>query len=259
MASIIELYQFVIGENYYWQTSAPKSVVYDGRTYESHVLKRDSVISSGEISHSGMKLYMSRENPIVKALAANPFVTGSVSILSKATKSDVYLALWSGRTAALTFSDNSADLTCESLLTCFKRQTNYLYYQFVCRHALYGTACAVLPSDYVRYATIKAIIDKSTIELNDIVTDNDYYVGGYIVINNVDRRMILTHIGSTITITPQLTANIKLGANLRIYPGCNHTTEHCKAKFNNMINYGGFPYIPDRNPFSSLGANLVGI
>lgn len=38
--------------------------------------------------------------------------------------------------------------------------------------------------------------------------------------------------------------NIKL---TKIYKGCNKNTADCENKFNNLINFGGFPYIPSQN------------
>jgi hypothetical protein len=31
--------------------------------------------------------------------------------------------------------------------------------------------------------------------------------------------------------------------------GCNRTLDHCQNRFNNLINYGGFPYVPIKSPF----------
>ena len=34
--------------------------------------------------------------------------------------------------------------------------------------------------------------------------------------------------------------------------GCSKTVSDCKNKFNNISNYGGFPYIPAKNPTQGL-------
>ena len=39
------------------------------------------------------------------------------------------------------------------------------------------------------------------------------------------------------------------GAAITLYPGCDHTRATCAAKFANLDNFGGFPWIPTRNPF----------
>jgi hypothetical protein len=33
--------------------------------------------------------------------------------------------------------------------------------------------------------------------------------------------------------------------------GCDHSVSTCAARFGNLANYGGFPFIPTKNPFST--------
>ena len=41
----------------------------------------------------------------------------------------------------------------------------------------------------------------------------------------------------------------------QIAPGCDLRRDTCKAKFGNLLNFGGFPDIPGRNPFG--GTSIV--
>ena len=45
------------------------------------------------------------------------------------------------------------------------------------------------------------------------------------------------------------------GTAISLYPGCDHTRETCKAKFDNLLNYGGFDWIPAKNPMG--GSSIV--
>jgi uncharacterized phage protein (TIGR02218 family) len=38
------------------------------------------------------------------------------------------------------------------------------------------------------------------------------------------------------------------GSAVSVSAGCRHTTEDCAGKFANLGNYGGFPFVPNRNP-----------
>lgn len=38
------------------------------------------------------------------------------------------------------------------------------------------------------------------------------------------------------------------GDTISAVAGCRHTVEDCETKFSNLPNYGGFPYVPTRNP-----------
>jgi hypothetical protein len=42
---------------------------------------------------------------------------------------------------------------------------------------------------------------------------------------------------------------------VNLYPGCNKSMDHCINRFDNILNYGGFPWIPGKNPFG--GTSIV--
>ena len=76
-----------------------------------------------------------------------------------------------------------------------------------------------------------------------------YYTGGMIVAPDGSARFITAHSGDTVTMARPL-ASLAGGQTVAIYPGCDHLKETCKNKFNNLDNFGGFPWIPAKNPYS---------
>jgi hypothetical protein len=34
-----------------------------------------------------------------------------------------------------------------------------------------------------------------------------------------------------------------------LYPGCDRSLAMCDERFNNAVNHGGFPWLPNSNPF----------
>ena len=42
-----------------------------------------------------------------------------------------------------------------------------------------------------------------------------------------------------------------VGQDVDVFAGCDHTVDTCDQKFDNVINYGGWPYVPSKNPFES--------
>ena len=42
-----------------------------------------------------------------------------------------------------------------------------------------------------------------------------------------------------------------VGPMATVYPGCSHNTTDCDTVFDNLDNYGGFPYLPSENPFGN--------
>ncbi|WP_269915579.1 phage BR0599 family protein [Acinetobacter sp. HY1485] len=54
----------------------------------------------------------------------------------------------------------------------------------------------------------------------------------------------------TLTLFNSFTASdLALGDVVSIYPGCDKLNTTCTDKFNNILNFGGFPFMPSSNPF----------
>ncbi|MEM6307066.1 MAG: DUF2163 domain-containing protein [Pseudomonadota bacterium] len=47
-----------------------------------------------------------------------------------------------------------------------------------------------------------------------------------------------------LTLWEPLRADIQSGDHLRLLPGCDKSSTMCRAKFNNIVNFQGFPFIP---------------
>ncbi|MEW6169845.1 MAG: phage BR0599 family protein [Pseudomonadota bacterium] len=60
--------------------------------------------------------------------------------------------------------------------------------------------------------------------------------------------MIVAHSADSITLAA-VPPGLSVGATVVLYPGCDHTLSTCESKFGNSANFGGFPFIPTKNPF----------
>ena len=50
--------------------------------------------------------------------------------------------------------------------------------------------------------------------------------------------------GSQIGLFKAFLFTIAIGDTFTLLPGCDHTTGTCSASFQNLLRFGGFPYIP---------------
>jgi uncharacterized phage protein (TIGR02218 family) len=64
--------------------------------------------------------------------------------------------------------------------------------------------------------------------------------------NNNLSGAILDHTGQVLTLSRPFPFPVSLTDAFTITAGCDHTQKTCLQKFANIINYGGAPYIPDR-------------
>jgi uncharacterized phage protein (TIGR02218 family) len=64
-----------------------------------------------------------------------------------------------------------------------------------------------------------------------------------------EKRMIIVHTGDAITLSA-VPPGLAVGDTISLYPGCDRTLATCDTKFGNSANFGGFPFIPTKNPFA---------
>jgi len=78
--------------------------------------------------------------------------------------------------------------------------------------------------------------------------DITYYQNGEMEMTSGDnsgqRRPILMNLTNTVTMMWPFVTAIVAGDKYNVYPGCNHSTAICLARFNNPDHFRGFPYIP---------------
>ena len=75
-----------------------------------------------------------------------------------------------------------------------------------------------------------------------------YFMGGMIRAPDGSLRFVIHHVGDVLTLSRKHEGLVE-DSQVTLYPGCDRTKETCISKFNNLSNFGGFPYIPVKNPF----------
>ena len=49
---------------------------------------------------------------------------------------------------------------------------------------------------------------------------------------------------------PAVLPGLAVGVAFEAFAGCDRTFATCQSKFGNSLNFGGFPWIPAKNPFA---------
>ncbi len=126
-----------------------------------------------------------------------------------------------------------------------------IYYQNPCNHVLFDGGCKVARASNNVVTTIVAVNNLTVQIASTSGFPNGFFNGGEIVIGaNGERRMIIDHTADLLTINYPFGGALA-GQTVEVTAGCNHSyAGDCKTKFDNNINFGGFPFIPTVNPFS---------
>lgn len=127
-------------------------------------------------------------------------------------------------------------------------------YTASCRHKLFGTAeagrlgyCGVSASSFTFTGAVTSIQTNKWKFTTDQVRTDGYFSSGLLTWTTGNNA------GLTVTIKRQLggqfelfipTAfSVQVGDTFSVVAGCDKTLDTCRTKFNNVVNFGGFPHI----------------
>jgi len=295
LGSPIELYHFQAHDKYWRYTSADQDVTImsgevalsgEDDVFSSIPIARAGIEQTSDISKSDLGLTVPRNNALANAYILNApegvtsltvyrghkvseqlysQISGEISgeIIPADILTTNFVAVWKGRVISVSFSRDEATINCESVFTSLKRYGLLAKYQYLCRVPLYGPECGLSMHDYGMSGEVSNVsgltldIAGASGEIEGWSGEIDgWYVGGFLKQGSYTYRQILGHSGDTIQIDKRI-AGLEDGMTVVIYPGCNHALQTCREKFDNLLNYRGFPFIPLNNPFSELGNTLV--
>lgn len=235
-------------------------ITYNSNLYSAVPVMTDQVVQTSEISKSQIKITLPRDNALALVMLADPGdAPVTVTILRGHVDDNNYVTAWKGRVASSTVSGDKISMDCEPIFTSMKRPGLRARYQKTCRHALYQRGCGLSDSSFADAATANSISNLTVTLASDPSGVTGYYIGGMIEYGGV-KRFVANHSGTTLTLLRSFedlqTAISGSGPTaVTLYPGCDHTTTTCESRFNNILNYGGFPYIPRKNPMG--GSSII--
>ncbi len=254
----IELYRFARGATVWRYTSAEKDVVFDGHTWTSQPLTRSSIEQTPERPKNNLTVTGPRNLPIADIFrVTSPTDVISLTLLGTHRGETESVVLWMGRLLNVMWKGAAAELMCEPVSTSLRRQGLRRLYQRQCPLVLYSCNCGVSRGMF-SHVTNVAAVSGTSLTVDSLMDNGESepvllpYGGGYIdwtqPDGNVERRFIRSHVGTQLVLSHPF-QDIAVTDEVTVYPGCDHTTATCSGVFNNLPNYGGYPYIPRKNPF----------
>lgn len=249
----VELYVFQTGVTTYRYTSAEDVVTFAGNPYVPKQITRTDPAQSEGDRQNDLTVTLPAEDPVCSALVG--VVPGEATELSiiRFHRGDVEAYnLWGGRVVNASYKKRGAvcHLRCITSETAFSRSIPRYRYQSLCNHELYDANCTALKASFKHTGLVSAVSGR-TITVDGLLTAEGagWSQGGYVDLAGVDPRVILEQDGDTLTLMLPFNV-VVLGQNVDVYAGCGHTISVCASKFSNDINFGGFPYVPTKNPFA---------
>lgn len=256
------LYEFVQGVITWRFTTYATDYIWNGQTWLPTSASHSDVKQSNELSKDSVSFKFSRTDSFASEfLGYSPDQVVSVTIRRGHANDGEFVVYWKGRVVGSKASDNNIDVECESIFTSLRRPGLRARYQRSCRHALYTTGCNLSKSSFLTAGTVSAIAGSTITVPAAGSAAAGWWVGG-IVDYNSHMRMVMAHSGPVLTLSrpiESLTNDFQIsGAGVlvvNLHPGCDRSRATCESKFANQLNFGGFPWIPTKNPMG--GSSIV--
>lgn len=246
----IELYTFAGSSATFRLTPHEPEVVLDGDRYASLPIGRTELALGAEAAKSALDLTVPPECALVRHLLASAITGESTAVTLHVATVDggITGTRWMGRVLGVEVADDAARIRCESAQVSMKRIGLRRLYSRACSHVLYSAACGATP------ITASASVSSSTGRSVDLAGGVPAAVAGTLA-----GGWLETAAGARHMIVRESSAGVELlypvplapGEGVTLAAGCDHTTATCAARFSNLDNFGGFPFIPSKNPFAT--------
>lgn len=269
------LYQFTVD-----RLGSP--VVYRRTAYERDITASSQTWTAVPIKHEALRrsIRLDRDEVTIECRAeawSNEFLPGRLTArvlveisecdVSSGTGSNVTLR-WSGEIISVTFEGPFVRAVARGPYALFDRPTPRLVIQPSCNHAVFDTLCALDRSAWT-FTAVRVSNAGNQVTLGTWARSGglptgwgyvNYFALGYIEKGN-ERFAVLK---STALSSGQVTLTLDRtpsawgsGETVNVIPGCDGQVSTCRAyhattntlgRFDNFTRFGGFPYVPAKNP-----------
>lgn len=262
----VDIYRFVQGGSTWEYTSWEEPVTIASLTYDDEAISRGRVGQSAEDKSTQVEITV----PAVNAFAARyapstPADRASITIQSYQLDdggTPQVITIFEGKVASVSFSNNEtiATIFCDPETAAQSRTIPRFTYQFLCEHVLFDGGCKVDETDarWRLTAVVTAVVGNVITVTGAGAFGADWWVGGLVEIGGGDdTRLVLSQSGDDLQLLFAFPASI-VGQSVLVLAGCDHSPTPCDTKFNtpedpisNLINYGGSPFVPTKNPYQT--------
>lgn len=251
----VELYTFASSSANFYLTPHEFDVDLDGNLYSSLSIERNELALGAEAAKSALELKLPPNSELVRHLLATALTGETTSVtlrIGQRNSWSVYWWLsgtrWMGRVLGVEIAHDQARIRCESAQVSLKRIGLRRLYSRKCSHVLYSSTCGASP---ISDSAFVAEVYGSSVELEGGVPGgvSGGLAGGWLQTPEGARHMIINDYGDGVELLYPVV--IAPGTEVLLTVGCDHSTATCESRFGNLDNYGGFPAIPSKNPFST--------
>lgn len=261
----VELIDIARGAAHWRYACGNRTVTWNGADYQPAAIQRGQISESADLTRNTLDLTMPQTlDVLVQFRGVAPSQPMSVMVLRQKISDGSTSVIWSGTLGGVTWETHDVKMHCLPPMASMQALALRRNWQVACPHVLYGAevgGCNASRSAVQANATITSVAGNVIHAAAFAAQADGWWAGGYIqwqIGATSEVRFITNHTGDAVTLlTPAL---MDVGTVVTALPGCDHLLSTCASKFvssnsadtnGNSANYGGQPWIPQKNPFGS--------
>ncbi|MCK5017619.1 MAG: phage BR0599 family protein [Candidatus Peribacteraceae bacterium] len=245
----VELYVLTMGSSIWRMNNSIDEIIYDGQEYHPTKISREAITSGDE----ALSITMPPGHPFTinyATIAPGQVATLTIYRFHRGDTTDLQV-FYKGVVRAVSFTQQArrSIIHVIPIAATFDKNIPDMTYQASCNHVLYDGKCQVFKASYA-YVGTPSVATGNVLTVPGLLAAKGagWAVGGYIEYGTLDFRLVLEQDGDDLTLILPFYENV-IDETVNVYAGCDHVLATCISKFNNLINYGGSPYIPTKNIF----------
>jgi len=257
----VEFYLFRRGGQRWLYTSDVDSVTTSEGTFLPASLRRNAPTMGKEERHSTLNLDVARDFPIASLFqtgAPGSSIWVSLGRLHRGETDTEWI--WQGKVRGVNWKGSRATLQCDPMDKAISRATLRMGFGYSCPLRLFSTRCGVSEASWT-FDTVLASISEDGLNISSPLFashPDGWWVRGEVYHPALDSRQeIIAHSGASLTLRHPM-VGAKVPDAIQVARGCDHLWKHadgswgdCHAVFGNAENYGGWPFIGDKNLFKT--------
>lgn len=265
----VTLYLFIYGGEegdtsvlYHAYTDAEQAITHEEITYEPVPVIRGTINSTGSLDKSTLDIRFPRDIGFAEQFRVYPPSQVTTLIIRQGHLSDPdspqeFLVCWSGRVLSVGRERDECIISGEPVASSMRRPGLRRHYQYSCPHALYTQGTGMCNANKAAATVIGQVasISGTNVTLYPLwygSFDPSKFTQGQFEWTNSEGRIEVRRILKLITTNTLslggLLRDLNVLDNVSVILGCNHQMDDCLNLHNNIHNYGGCPWIPNKNP-----------
>jgi hypothetical protein len=252
----VELYEFNVGSETFRLTSSELPITAAGNTWTGGNIERGRMARTTDDKEDRIQISMPSTNAFAQLfLLIAPGNKATVTIRRLHRDDGNVITFYKGFIHGIGFTEDAHKTVFAVLpITSVKsQQIPRFTYQGLCNYTLFDADCKVAEASFTHSLLVTAVNGAVLTVSGAGALGADYFENGFVP-SGGEHRLIIAQGGAgnnnLTLLVPFKTSPLNQSLDFRA--GCKHRlTTDCQTKFSNHLNFGGFAFVPTKNPFET--------